>query len=180
MAEFHPINLLTTSNKSIRKDLTLWCGTTFVIKLLREYVSDPNESINLNSYHTYAEEWNKLKDIRELNYAIYSFYNDVDKIILNIREKTGSWSDLGSIIWSLELEPFYFPEDRPINIVDFIYTYLEIPSSITETFIKNKYTYEIISLTNEYEDIIANDIKFFSFKKLLMFGDLITKQPGEI
>lgn len=127
-----------------------------------------------------------------------------DKLVLNIRPKSASRCKLNPPTWSFEFTPgLHVPDDRPLPMMDQIITRINIPADVTEQMLATAYDYELVAITNSAlcvvftaprqgeclypEEVVYadNPVEFdeeesFSFKQVVLFGDMYTHQPGAI
>ena len=182
----HPIYKGLITNAIQRMDFDIWCGATFVYNIRALFEEQSNvEVYSLNDFQdvTSIKNLAKNKEVLLNNYPPLS--ESVDSIILNIRTKTNSWSQLGKILWSKEFPPKYVVnDDRPLSVSDASIVPIELDASFTTLMLNNMYSYELIFVTSNFiingVDIITDNMNIFDYRHLVQYGNITTHQVGEL
>lgn len=182
MAIVHPLVPGALANTPGRKDLEIWCGATFVLEMACQETGMPAEFLVADEFEDYST---MLKESKRNGMAYVPYFpvvSSFDKMVLNIRKKSNSWSALGPVLWTFEFAPGIIPvANEELTGEELLISRIEIPAVITTEMLDKLYTYELIMVTTEiYDTALRETGPLYPYKYLRIYGNIRTQQVGEL
>lgn len=208
MADFYPLLFDNLNDTPEHKNFDLWCGATFVYRLICQRKIVTNSLINLewignkrvvNTLEQTAKENRDIQYVYSLGKTVDAHFS-FDRLILNIRPKAMNRSKLNPVQWKVELTPKgYTLDDRPVPMGEKVNIPIWIDADITKQMLYACYDYELVAITDSavsegemhpnggiveekppFPLITFDDIETFSYKRIMMYGEFRTHQIGDV
>lgn len=182
MATFHPLMPGALSNTPARKDLEMWCGATFVLEMVSQETGIPADFLVADEFEDYSTMLETSKRNGMAYRPYFAVSSNFDRMVLNIRKKSNSWSALGPVLWTFEFAPGLDPmPGEELTEEELLTSRIEIKAAITTEMLDKLYTYELIMFTDEIFDTALRETgPFYPYKYLRVYGNIKTHQVGEL